>query len=46
MSQTDKNRADGTQKTSPQSVDRELSDLELKTTAAAGAAAKIPGPHK
>jgi hypothetical protein len=46
MSQTDKNRADGAQ-TSPQPVDRELTEAELAAIAAAGDT-KLPpgGPSK
>ena len=34
------------EKPSPVKRDRELSDAELETIAAAGAAAKLPGPGK
>ena len=42
MSQTDNNRADGAQ-TSPQPVDRELTDAELAAIAAAGDTKQPPG---
>jgi hypothetical protein len=45
MSQTDKTRADGAQ-TSPQPVDRELTDAELAAIAAAGDKVAPGGPSK